>query len=170
MKARGRRRWVLLSTAVIAAAGISAAASLGALAQSEPVTANRFALTIDGFEIATFSELSGIFSEVEPVYASETSDRLIPKNKPPFVTLKRGLTGALDLWTWHEAVTERRMQQARRDVSLVMFNPEGVPVARYFLTKAWPSKMELSGLQAGQSEELIETLTLTAEHVQRVAP
>jgi len=30
------------------------------------ITANRFSITIDGYEIATFAELSGIVAEVEP--------------------------------------------------------------------------------------------------------
>ncbi len=51
-----------------------------------------------------------------------------------------------------------------------MFNSGGRPVARYFLANAWPSKIELSALKAGASEALMETVTLTAESIQRVAP
>jgi phage tail-like protein len=51
-----------------------------------------------------------------------------------------------------------------------MFNSEGKPVAKYWLEKAWPSKMELAGLKAGASEVLMETVTLTCEYIQRVAP
>jgi hypothetical protein len=32
-----------------------------------------------------------------------------------------------------------------------MFNVDGNPVARYWLQKAWPSKMEVAGLKASSS-------------------
>ena len=43
-------------------------------------------------------------------------------------------------------------------------------MARYFLANAWPVKLELSALKAGAGETLMETVTLIAEAIQRVAP
>ena len=60
------------------------------------ITANRLSLTVDGDEIASFAELSGIVTEVEPQDYLEQSNtevmyRKLPgKLKPPTVTLKRG--------------------------------------------------------------------------------
>ena len=51
-----------------------------------------------------------------------------------------------------------------------MYNAVGKPVGKYWLEQAWLSKMELAGLKAGASEALIETVTLTCEYIQRVAP
>ena len=51
-----------------------------------------------------------------------------------------------------------------------MFNSDGKPVAKYWLENAWPSKLDMAGLKAGASEALIETVTLVAEKIQRVAP
>jgi len=51
-----------------------------------------------------------------------------------------------------------------------MFNAEGKPVAKYWLEKAWPTKMDLAGLKAGASEALIETVTSTCEYIKRVTP
>ena len=73
------------------------------------ITANRFALVIDGYEIAAFSELSGINSEMESSEYWETSgdttavNKLPGKFKPPTVALRRGMTGSLELWSWQEA-------------------------------------------------------------------
>jgi phage tail-like protein len=140
------------------------------------ITANRFVITIDGYEIATFAELSGIVAEVEPSEYWETSgdqvqvNKLPGKLKPPTITLRRGMTGSLELWSWHEAVRQGTMGAARRSCSLTMINAEGKPVGKYWLEKAWPSKMELAGLKAGASEALMETVTLTCEYIQRVAP
>ena len=143
---------------------------------TDVITANRFSITIDGYEIATFAELSGIVAEFELAEYWETNDsnpsvsKLPGKFKPPTVTLKRGMNGSLELWAWQEAVRKGTMQAARRSCSLTMFNSEGKPVGRYWLEKAWPSKLELAGLKAGASEALMETVTLTCEYIQRVKP
>ena len=140
------------------------------------ITANRFAIVIDGHEIAVFSELSGIITEVEaPEYWEAGGDaimvnKLPGKLKPPTITLRRGMTGSLELWSWHEAVRKGTMGAARRSCSLIMYTAEGKPVGKYWLEKAWPAKMELAGLKTGASEALIETVTLTCEYIQRVAP
>lgn len=142
----------------------------------DTITANRFAIVIDGYEIASFAELSGIVAEVEPSGYWETIDsettvaKLPGKQKPPAVTLKRGMNGSLELWAWHEAVRKGTMAAARRSCSLIMYNTEGKPVAKYWLEKAWPSKIELAGLKAGASEVLMETVTLVCEYLQRVTP
>jgi phage tail-like protein len=140
------------------------------------ITANRFSITIDGYEIASFAELAGINAEVEPADYVETTtagpaaSKLLGKVKPPTIVLKRGMTGSLELWSWHEAVRTGNMSAARRSCSLTMYNAEGKPVARYHLERAWPSKMELAGLKAGASEVLTETVTLVCEYIQRLNP
>jgi phage tail-like protein len=143
---------------------------------TEAITAARFSITIDGYEIATFSELTGITSEVEPVEYLEATDQQVSlaklpgKAKPPTIVLKRGKTGGLELWAWHETVRRGDMAAARKNCTLVMYNTDARPVARYYLEHAWPSKLEISALKAGSGEVLYETVTLTCEHLQRVAP
>jgi phage tail-like protein len=81
------------------------------------------------------------------------------------------MTGSLELWSWHEAARKGTMGgAARRSCSIIMYNAEGKPVGKYYLENAWPSKMDFAGLKAGASEALIETVTLTCEYIQRVAP
>jgi phage tail-like protein len=140
------------------------------------ITASRFSVTIDGYEIAAFSELVGITAEVESSGYWETSgtdvtvNKVAGKVKPPTVVLKRGMNGSLELWAWHEAVRAGTVNAARRSCTLTMFNAEGKPVAKYWLEKAWPAKLDLAGLKAGAGEALIETVTLVCEYIQRVAP
>jgi phage tail-like protein len=140
------------------------------------ITANRFSIVIDGHEIATFAELSGIVTQFEPSEYLEASanavtvDSLPAKLKPPTVTLKRGMNGSLELWSWHESMRKGTMGAARRSCTLTMYNSEGKPVGKYWLEKAWPLKLELTGLKAGASAVLMETVTLTCDYIQRVAP
>ena len=170
-------RRVALAALLVVAGGAALAGSGFGQSATEPVlTANRFVLTVGGLQIATFQELSGIVSETEaaaPFIYDDKDDvvtRLPLRNKPPTVTLKRGLIGNLELWSWHEAVRQGVMSAARRSVSLTAFNAEGQPVAKWWLEKAWPSKLEIGTLKAGTTQVMNESVTLVSEYIQRVAP
>jgi phage tail-like protein len=148
----------------------------GSRPRTAPLAAARFSLTIDGVEIAQFSELAGINSEVEPVEIMEAEGdrislkRLPGKRKPPTVTLKRGKNRDMGIFAWHQSVVEGQLAAARKSCTLTMYDTDGTAVARYYLESAWPAKIEIGGLKAGASEVLYETVTLTCEHIQRVAP
>ncbi len=174
----GLSRRALLNTAGAVGGGVLAATVLtgtaSAQAPSSTITGTRFSITIDGYEIASFSELAGIVAEVEPSEYWETNGESVPVNrlpgkiKPPQITLKRGLNSNLELWAWHEAVRTGQIGAARRSCSLTIFNKSGQPVGKYWLEKAWPNKIDLSS--AGAGEALLETVVLTCEYIQRVAP
>lgn len=152
------------------------AGGLGPQQPNDALTAARFSITIDGYEIASFSELSGITTEVEAVNFMESSDKeVINKKLPgqikqPTVVLKRGKNSSMELWSWHEAVLNGDIVAARKSCSLVMYNYDGKAVARYHLEHAWPSKLEIGALKAGASEVLMETVTIVCERLQRIAP
>ena len=122
-------------------------AGLGSEQPNDALTAARFSITIDGYEIASFSELQGITTEVEPVDFLESTDKevvfkkLPGKRKPPTIVLKRGKNTSMELWAWHEAVLQGNIVAARKSCSLIMYNYDGAPVARYHLEQAWPSKL-----------------------------
>jgi phage tail-like protein len=145
-------------------------------AAQDAITAARFSITIDGYEIASFSELQGITTSVDVVdYLSSTDKEVVfkklpGKQAPPTVTLKRGKTNDMSLWSWHETVRMGDMGAARKSCSLVMYNVDGKPVARYHMMHAWPAKIEIGALKAGASEVLMETVTIVCEHIERVAP
>ena len=151
------------------------AGGLSAQQPNDALTAARFSITIDGYEIASFSELQGITTEVEAVDFMESSDREIimkklpGRSKPGTVVLKRGKNSSMELWAWHEAVLQGNIVAARKSCSLVMYNYDGAPVARYHLEHAWPSKLEVGALKAGSSEVLMETVTIVCERIQRVS-
>ena len=150
------------------------AGGLGPNQPNDAITAARFSLTIDGVEIASFSELQGITTEVEPVELMESTDKevvlkkLPGKTKPATLVLKRGKNSSMELWAWHEAVLQGNIVAARKSCSLIMYNYDGAPVARYHLMHAWPSKLEVGALKAGASEVLMETVTIVCERIQRV--
>ncbi|HEY0448897.1 phage tail protein [Actinophytocola sp.] len=118
----------------------------------------------------TFSEMSGITSEVEVAeYVSSgtagvTMAKQFGKTKPATVVLKRGVDQDLTLWTWHAEVLAG-MASARRSCTLMLKDAAGVTQQSYELHMAWPSKLELGGFKAGGSEAIIATVTLTCEMI-----
>jgi len=117
-------------------------------------TAARFSLTIDGVEIAQFADAPDLDQAAAPL------KKLPGKRKPPTLTLKRGKNNSMELLAWH----------APRDATLVMYDVDGTPVARYHLEEAWPSKLELGALAAGTSAVAIDSVTLVCESIEPIAP
>jgi len=168
---------VVLGGALLAAAAIGAWTSASQGADESPITASRFGISIDGVQLAVFSELQGISSgidaeDVEYVSRDGTVTVKLPgKRTPPTVTLTRGLTRSFELSAWHELVMLGDFAAARKNVTLTMFNAAGEPVARYHLENAWPAKLEIGGLKAEDgSSALIETVTLVCDHLVRISP
>jgi phage tail-like protein len=135
---------------------------------NDALTAARFSIVVDGGEIAVFSQLVGIRSEVEPDARTSELAKLPGKRKPPTVTLRRGQTRDLSIFAWHESVGVKA--EARKDCTLVLFDSAGRLVARYHLESAWPSTVEVGLLEAGLNDVLIETVTFTCETLTRVQP
>lgn len=171
------RRVLLLLAAVVLVTGLAGLigrpASQAAVGEP-PSGVSRYSLVVDGVELGTFSELGGITSGYEVVdfelKSGRTPQLMVPgKRKPPAIVLKRGQTQDMSLWAWHEAALADG-PSAWKNASLVMYDLEGRPIARYTLENAWPAKMEIGGLKAGASEVLMETVTIVCEHLQRVAP
>jgi phage tail-like protein len=131
---------------------------------SDAVSAARFSLTLDGVEIASFTELERLTAHA----AAPTPGAPAPATTEPHtLVLRRVLGRDLTMSTWLEAAAVGD-PRARRSVSLTAFAADGRQVLRYFLSHAWPSKIEIGPMKAG-SAELLETVTITCEQIQRVA-
>jgi phage tail-like protein len=139
------------------------------------MSASTFVIQVDGIQVASFTELSGISTEVEPVEYIATGPEGIlhtkqyGKTKPPMVMLKRGVDTETYMWAWHQAVLMGE-PTARKTCSLQLFaasvSPKsGQPLITYILENAWPSKLEVAGLRAGSSEVVTETVTLLCDQI-----
>ena len=132
----------------------------GAAPANAAAPAASFSLTVDGVEIGQFSELDAVNSEIETTGDELFLKKLPGKRKPPTITLKRGKSKDMGIFAWHQSVVEGQLAAARKDCTLIMYDYDGTATARYHLEAAWPSKVEISGLKAGASEVLYETVTV----------
>ena len=94
---------------------------------TDALASYKFFVEIDKTEIAQFSELSGISSELDVIELKEnTADgkpiihKLPGAQKPPTITLKRAKNSSKDLWDWHNAMIEGKVSDARRNGSIVL--------------------------------------------------
>jgi phage tail-like protein len=136
---------------------------------TDPLLQGNVLLEIDMVGVvANFTSVSGVSSEVEIVdnpYVDErgrvTIAKLPGKPKTPTITLKRGLTGATEMWEWHSHVMNGEVD--RRDGSVILMNTVGKEVLRYVFTNAMVSKISLSEGGATTSGVQIEEATLACE-------
>lgn len=82
------------------------------------------------------------------------------------VTLKRGVTGSLDLYKWYDDV-RNGSASAARNVNIHLQNEDRTQVVlTWKLGRAWPVKYSFSPLNAQGKEVLIEELELTYERME----
>lgn len=148
--------------------------------QAQIVSAPRFYVDIQGVPIASFQEMSSMVSEVdaqEYIYCDDKGavqhTKQYGKTKPPEVTLKRGFDSDLNLWTWHQQV-RWNSPTAPQDATLVVVQTRANPtngndtevVMSFHLHNAWPKKLEITGLKAGDSAVAIESIVLCCDQIE----
>jgi phage tail-like protein len=142
---------------------------------NDALASYHFSVEIDNTEIAQFSELSGITSEIDVIDLKENGfdgkpliKKLPGSRKPPTITLKRAKSASMDLWNWHYAMYQGKVSEARRNGSVVLYDFEFGEVARYNFTNGWVSKIEMGAAKAGANEVLTESCTIVCEELMRV--
>jgi len=129
-----------------------------------------FKIEIDGQVIAQFKEVSGPSSEVQVIehrennlQGKEVIKKLPGQKKWGDITLKRGKTDNKVIWEWHRLVMDGKIDEARKNGSIVLYDYAGGEISRYNFVNAWPSKASLGSLQAGGNDVLMEEVTLVIE-------
>jgi phage tail-like protein len=143
---------------------------------NDAIASYHFSVEIDNTEIAQFSELSGITSEIDVIELKENmkeNGRFIIKKlpgfrKPPTITLKRAKNASMDLWNWHYAMYQGNIGEARRNGSVVLYDYSFGEVARYNFVNGWVSKITMGAAKAGANEVLTEECTIVCEDLIRV--
>ena len=141
----------------------------------DPLGANSFALEMDGENAATFREVDGINSEsevVELVQAGPGGKQVwiktvgAQRNKMGKITAKYAAFEGDKLLEWRKKVQEGKMEDARKNISIVVFDTADSEVARFNFEHCWPSKYAWSGLGATSNEPVTVTITIEYEQME----
>jgi hypothetical protein len=150
-----RRLRSLVAAFVLVVATPSSSPAHAAPSAARPIAAASIRLVVEGSEVASFDQLVSLTSAIEGSAVRQCT-----------VVLRRPATASLAIAAWHDAAL-RDDEGARRDVDVIMHAPDGKPAMRYAMSRALPSRLELASSDV--SEVLLETVTLSCAHLERVA-
>jgi phage tail-like protein len=113
-----------------------------------------------------FAECDGLEMTMEPKKVKEGGNNtgavnLVGPVTYGNLTLKRGMTSRLDLWTWFRLATAGPTRGLRADGTVVVRDADGQrPVLRFELTECLPTKLKGPSLNAKEGQVAIEELQL----------
>jgi phage tail-like protein len=143
--------------------------------REDPIVGFHFSVDIQGKVTGFFTECSGLGSEhevIEHKVVTEKGQEVVMKIpgrlKWENITLKRGITSAMDIWDWRKEVEDGSVDSARRDGSIVMFDQTLKEVARWNFERGWPVKVTGPQPKADSNEIGIEELVISHEYIKRV--
>jgi phage tail-like protein len=146
------------------------------MADPDPLVSAFFTIDFGGSVKGAFRECTGLGSENEVVEykASGPKGEFVIKKVPGRIklnniTLKRGITNAMDMWDWRKQVEEGKVEQARKNGSIIMYNQMNEAIARWDFVQAWPNKLTGPSANATNNEVGIEELEITHEGYKRVS-
>ncbi|MBE2222321.1 MAG: phage tail protein [Anaerolineae bacterium] len=144
-------------------------------AREDPLVGFHFGVEIQGKVSGYFTECSGLGSEQEVIEHKVVNEKgvevvmKIPgRLKWENITLKRGITSSMDIWTWRKEVEDGSVGSARADGSIVMYDQTLKEIARWNFQRGWPVKVTGPSVKADSNEIGIEELTIAHEYIVRV--
>lgn len=139
-----------------------------------PLVSFHYSIDIQGVVKGYFTECSGIGSEHEVIEHKIVNDRgreLVQKIpgrlKWENITLKRGITSSMDIWKWRDQVVQGKVEEARKNGTITMFDQELRPVAQWDFVNAWPVKVSGPTVKSDSNEFGVEELVITHEGLTR---
>lgn len=143
--------------------------------REDPLVGFMFALDIQGQVTGYFTEVSGIGSESEVAETKVVNEKGVQvvlkvpgRLKWGDITLKRGITSNVDIWTWRKLVEDGDVKGARKNGSITMFDQSLTPKAQWDFKNAWPSKVSGPAPKSDSNELVVEELTIVHEYIVRV--
>jgi phage tail-like protein len=80
-------------------------------------------------------------------------------------TVTRGMTESAAFTSWINDSIAGNMGAARKNATIMMMDYQNSPVKRYNMRNAWCSKVETSGVKAGDTSALTEQVTIVFEEL-----
>ncbi len=142
--------------------------------RKDPLKAYRYLVEIDGITQAGFSEVTIPDSSQDPIEYREGTDLPTVSKIPGLVkysnvVLKWGSTDSVELFNWRKLVEDGNMEEARKNMAIIILNETGEATARWEFREAWATKYDAPDLKGSGNEIAIETLEIAHEGMSRVA-
>jgi phage tail-like protein len=133
-----------------------------------------FGFEMDGVKVGMFTAVSGLSIELAVTEFSTNTEggtKLAMKRpgraKYSEVVLKRGFSPNMDIYKWFDDLVKASKLPERKTGAVVVYDRTGkTEMARFNLTAAWPSKLNVSDLSAGGDDVMIEDLTIQHEFLE----
>lgn len=142
--------------------------------EGDPLVSFNFGIEVEGIITGFFTECAGLGSESEVIEhkvvgtgGKEVVRKIPGRLKWGDVTLKRGVTTNLDFWEWRKMVEDGNVSKARKNGSIIMYDQEGEPVARWSFERGWPSKISGPSVKSDGNEIVVEEMTIVHEYIKR---
>lgn len=142
--------------------------------QKDPLVAAYFSVDFQGGVVGAFRECTGLGSESQVVEYRATDEKGRPilirepgTMKYSDITLKRGITDSMDMWKWRKMVEEGKIDEARRNGTITLYNQKGEPIAQWNIDAAWAVSLKGPVYDAKTNEVAIEELTITHQGYRR---
>ncbi len=139
-----------------------------------PLVSFHYAIDISGVVKGYFTECNGIGSEhevIEHKIVDDNGHQLVQKIpgrlKWENITLKRGITSSMDIWDWRDQVVQGKVEDARKNGTITMFDQELKPIAKWDFERAWPVKVSGPTVKSDSNEFGVEELVITHEGLTR---
>ncbi len=142
---------------------------------TDPLIGFSFSLEVSGKVQGYFTEIGGLGSETEIVEHKITDpmgrdliQKIPGRLKFTDVTLKRGVTALMDLWTWRKMVEDGDIVGARSNGSIIMYDQSLTAIAQWDFTNGWPTKVTGPSLSSDSNAFGVEEVTITYEYLVRI--
>ena len=141
---------------------------------TDPYASFNFKLTIEGIEVAGFSECTGMNMESTPIEYREGNEKVNTVRKLPGlmkygnITLKQGVTENNQLIDWLNTVRDGDVRRLEKSpMSIELQKEDHTKAMSWKLINAWPVKWTGPDLKANADEVAIESLEICHEGLER---
>ena len=140
---------------------------------TDPLTNYSFAVEIDSLTIAQFKEVNGLGITVGVIEnrANKAGGLPVLQKLPGSVKyedihLSRGKVNDKSFWDWIKKVQDGKIDEARKNGSIILYDLAHGEVSRFHFFQGWPSKVEIGKLAAGGDQVLLESVVITIEKLE----
>jgi phage tail-like protein len=137
--------------------------------RTDPFRSFNFRVEIDGIDVASFSEVSGLVTEIDAADYREGTDLQLTLRKLPAlfkqnnIMMKNGYNGDGSLWSWY-----RNIQLGipdRRGMAIILTDEQQKDVMRWNVENAWIRKVEGPTFKANANEVAMQSVEIVHEGI-----